>query len=319
MEEELFKKEFFLEVEQWVQIINLELSEKNRKEENIDSASKPDFPDKSKDSKKPEVKQSKPESIKEEDQTQESDNKYMYLSLEHVPKEDLKIMGAGRIEDRGKEYKFLLTDDYYPLSERQMEIEWRALRNIRLFEDSEDFDLDTTINRLLNDKVITQLYYKRKEIYTGDLILLFDHKGSMVGFHNLIELLLNSSKSARMNVYPFYFYNVPQDTLFHNPYHTEAISIEKFQRQFAQKNIPILIFSDAGSAKGKYNSIRVNKTISFIKMLKTISDKIVWLNPIEERRWEPTSAEYISNSIPMNEFSREGIYRAMQILQGKKP
>jgi uncharacterized protein with von Willebrand factor type A (vWA) domain len=80
---------------------------------------------------------------------------------------------------------------------------------------------------------------------------------------------------------------------------------------------PALIISDAGSARGWYDGDRVKKTEQFLEQLTKSVRYLAWLNPMPDEYWRGTSAEAISQLIPMFPLSRRGFNNAIALLQGR--
>ncbi|WP_414579694.1 hypothetical protein [Anabaena sp. CCY 9402-a] len=69
----------------------------------------------------------------------------------------------------------------------------------------------------------------------------------------------------------------------------------------------VLIFSDAGAARGGYSEERYELTREFITQLQHHVRYIAWLNPMPRKRWFGTTAGEIAHLVPMFEVSRRGV------------
>jgi hypothetical protein len=79
----------------------------------------------------------------------------------------------------------------------------------------------------------------------------------------------------------------------------------------------VLIVSDAGAARGSFESERVERTQVFLNQLKRSVRRYAWLNPMPNHRWKGTTAEDIARLVPMFEMSRRGLDAAIDILRGR--
>jgi uncharacterized protein with von Willebrand factor type A (vWA) domain len=73
----------------------------------------------------------------------------------------------------------------------------------------------------------------------------------------------------------------------------------------------VLIFSDAGAARGGYSEERYELTKEFLTKLKQKVRYIAWLNPMPHSRWNKTTAGEIARLLPMFEVSRPGVQDAI--------
>jgi uncharacterized protein with von Willebrand factor type A (vWA) domain len=79
----------------------------------------------------------------------------------------------------------------------------------------------------------------------------------------------------------------------------------------------IIIFSDAGAARGLYNQQRVNWTYYFLTRLRRVARQITWLNPMPANRWTNTTAAAIATFVPMFAVDQQGLQRAVGVLRGQ--
>lgn len=78
----------------------------------------------------------------------------------------------------------------------------------------------------------------------------------------------------------------------------------------------MLIFSDAGAARGGYSQKRVELTAAFLQQIKAKVRYVAWLNPMPESRWQGTAGE-VARLVPMFEMARRGLQDAIALLRGK--
>jgi uncharacterized protein len=115
----------------------------------------------------------------------------------------------------------------------------------------------------------------------------------------------------------YYFHNCPIDYLYHDAKHQRAESLEAWFGQMSRSRSVVLIFSDAGAARGGANPERIEATQKFLAALRHQVRYIAWLNPMPEVRWDGTSAEAIAQVVPMFEISRKGLDGAISALRGR--
>ncbi|NWF61469.1 MAG: hypothetical protein HXY43_20010 [Fischerella sp.] len=79
----------------------------------------------------------------------------------------------------------------------------------------------------------------------------------------------------------------------------------------------VLIFSDAGAARGGLSLERLELTEKFLNQLKQKARYIAWLNPMAKERWFGTTAGEIAPLVPMFDFSHQGLDGVIDVLRGR--
>jgi uncharacterized protein with von Willebrand factor type A (vWA) domain len=115
----------------------------------------------------------------------------------------------------------------------------------------------------------------------------------------------------------YYFHNVPTEVLYERETLTKPITIENALK--AHQNNTLLIFSDAGAARGFSRRDRVEESREFLVRVKPQWQPIVWMTPMPPHRWKHSSAEKISRLAhhTMIQLNEEGLIRAIDVLRGK--
>jgi len=202
---------------------------------------------------------------------------------------------------------YRLRGQYPSLSPRKVE---QVLRSLRLEADNyrqKQLDLPATINWVANHGYLEKIIYSYASTSTTPVRLLIDEGGSMVAFFQLVEML--SAKVEVVNKEEnavYYFRNCPVKKVYLNKEQTKGIPIDTF----IQRKTPLLIVSDAGAARGRYDKERIQATEQFLKQLKNIPT--VWVNPFPKHRWLNTSADYISALVPMYEATDAAFINAVK-------
>ena len=163
------------------------------------------------------------------------------------------------------------------------------------------------------------LAFVPRRVNRTELLLLLDCGGSMVPFHGLshrlAETALQGSRLAKLQIY--YFHNCPTGCLFYQPSLVKGEPIDNVLNCIRSQYTGVLIFSDAGAARGSYNQERIELTRDFLNQLRQQVRYITWLNPIPRHRWSGTSAGKIEHLLPMFEFNRQGLDQAISVLRGQ--
>ncbi len=209
-------------------------------------------------------------------------------------------------------------DEYFPVTRRQMKQSWRYLRRMTREGPPIELDVEVTIDEFARSGMLLEPVLVPPRINRAELLLLVDHGGSMVPFHmlsnRLVETALRGGQLGRVGIY--YFHNCPVEYLYCDPDQLEYERIDDILKRLPERT-GILIFSDAGAARGGLSQERVAVTEHLLQQFKQRLRYIAWLNPMPRSRWSGTSAGKIMRSIPMFDLSRKGFDDAISVLRGR--
>ncbi|MGF1991169.1 MAG: hypothetical protein RMY62_025330 [Nostoc sp. ZfuVER08] len=215
--------------------------------------------------------------------------------------------------------RLILTSEYLPVSERQMKQNWRYLRQPVREGPKIELDLAATINQIGCQGLLLEPVFIPRRVNKSELLLLIDQDGSMVPFHSLsrrlAETALRGGRLGKSGIY--YFHNCPIEYLYHDPHHLQAELISNIVTRICSNRTAVLIFSDAGAVRGRYNEERYELTQQFLTQMKQRVRYIAWLNPMPKKRWLGTTAGEIAHLVPMFEVSHQGLQDAIAMLRGR--
>jgi uncharacterized protein with von Willebrand factor type A (vWA) domain len=225
---------------------------------------------------------------------------------------------ASEIDEEITNRNFLLTSDYFPVTRRQMKQSWRYLRRPVREGIPIELDIEATVNQIGQQGVLLEPVLVPRRVNRTELLLLIDQDGSMVPFHTLshrlAETAVRGGRLGKAGIY--YFHNCPMHYLYHDSYHQEAEAIADMLPRLPTRTA-VLIFSDAGAARGGYSEERIELTEKFVTQLKQRVRYIAWLNPMPQKRWFGTTADEIARLVPMFEMTRRGLQDAIAVLRGR--
>ncbi|MGL4502090.1 MAG: CoxE, partial [Planktothrix sp.] len=151
-----------------------------------------------------------------------------------------------------------------------------------------------------------------------ELVLLLDVDGSMVAFHSLgdriKETAMRGGRLGSSRVY--YFHNCPVDYVYGTAGYSQVVRVEEMLSGLSPNRACLMIFSDAGAARGGYSEDRLELTQRFLQQCQQRLRYLVWVNPVPRERWEMTTAGEIAKLIPMFECDRIGLQNAVKVLRG---
>ncbi len=221
-------------------------------------------------------------------------------------------------EDTG----FMFLPYNLPILPRQISQSWRFLRQLYPEGFSDRIDISQTVKELAKQGFLETPVFMQDHINKVKLTVMVDDEGSMVPFHDEIQILLSTiQEDLKSGFEAYYFYNLPYDNLlFNNPAHTSATRFDPWKKANLsnRRKLRILIISDAGAARGYINSERINYTRNFLHQLYMVTHNIAWLNPVPMWRWKGSSAEHIAKFVPMYDFTELGLQQIVNVLRGKQ-
>ncbi len=239
----------------------------------------------------------------------------------------------------------------FPLTEREIVQAWRRLRQPVREGPPVELDIDKTIARRCRLGIISDLVLVPRRRNTARLLLLIDREGSMTPFHSFVENVSSAVRASGNleNVAIYYFHDVPVEGvnpaglnipgnrmfpdldsvlpkiepikkgfLFEDKQMSSPVGLDEVLDEHAYGSAVVLI-SDAGAARGKYDIHRLLNTIAFLKGVRAYSKQLVWLNPLLDDYWKKNinTATHIARHVPMFSLDRDGIYKSINVLRGQ--
>lgn len=227
-------------------------------------------------------------------------------------------------------YEFHFKEFYPGINYRSLKQQWKFLQIPFYRGRTNEIDVQETINTYTLNGYMTNPEYTKPKANKAKVLCLIDHRDSMVAFKVLGELLVTTAKEILLkgsshyyfsglpskfkrtdNQYGYYIYS----NIAHTKYTDLIKEIDKYK--FKNEDLSILIFSDAGAAKRNFNIKKIDATKELIQELRKATNKIGWLNPMLEDRWEDTSASIIQDYVFMKEASIRGIKEIIDLFRGK--
>ena len=237
----------------------------------------------------------------------------------------------------------------YPVSFRAVAQAWRRLRWPVREGPATELDVDATVQRRSDLGVVSPPVLRPRRRNRAKLLLLVDRQGSMTPFHSYVDEVCRAIRQAGRlrQVGVFYFHDTPLEG-------ADASILEQLQGQLFPSLDPVLadvpsliqgtlmidsdlmmpalahevisehgrgaavvIFSDGGAARGRFDLLRLLDTVAFLKGAREWSYRLVWLNPLPPTAWSGSTAAEIARHIPMFSMDRDGMYRAVNVLRGQ--
>jgi uncharacterized protein len=236
-------------------------------------------------------------------------------------KEEIRVAKAVQFDTKPMEMqadRFAKSDEYFPVTRRQMKQSWRYLRRMVREGASTELDVGATIEQITQQGILVEPVLVPGRVNRTELVMLIDQRGSMVPFHalseRLVETALGGGRLGKMDVY--YFHNCPTRHVYRDPGRRKAVAVKDLLGQLRPQSL-VLIFSDIGAARGSFSGERLALTRQFLADLRQKVRYVAWLNPMAQERWLGTTAGEVADDVPMFEMSRRGLDAAISVLQGR--
>ncbi|MGK7871760.1 MAG: GUN4 domain-containing protein [Xenococcaceae cyanobacterium] len=214
---------------------------------------------------------------------------------------------------------FVLPGKSYPVTRRQMQYGWRSLYQPTREGEPTELDMVATVEQIAKQGILLEPVLLPSLINRTELLLLVDGSNSMVPFHPLPEQLVETTQQqghfSRCQVR--YFRNVPKDLLYTDSELLNTETIADLQLQLHPARTVVLIFSDAGAARGGFNPARGVLTDIFLARLGPRVRHVAWLNPLPADRWSGTTASNIAARVPMFALDESGWRELLRELRGQ--
>lgn len=239
-------------------------------------------------------------------------------SGEPDPLEQYKELEFAETEKIYHSWNSFRSQDYFPISRRQMKQIWRNLKKKIRYGVPNEVDIEKTIDKAARDSFFLSPVLVPERTNVSKVLFLLDRDGSMVPFHILSDILVETCRSEALLYKPekLYFHDYPNHYMYKDQSRLEPVLLRDFWN-YSLKDVNVIIFSDAGASRGSLDKERTKNTIEFTTKLQQNTKHCIWLNPMPKSRWRNSSAYEISQSIFMSEFSLLELRRATTYLKGK--
>jgi uncharacterized protein len=196
---------------------------------------------------------------------------------------------------------FLHTDEYFPVTRRQMGVAWQYLRRKESGRIINEVDIEATVKNVSKEGIFLEPTYRRAiENRSDNLIFFADVRGSMTPFNEFTRRLIHSARTEgghdKAGVY--YFQNYPAGFVYRKPNLSDPMKLSTTLQKTNKNATMAIIISDACAAQpDKAPSDFVAHTDKFLNALYERVAHIIWLNPMPRHRWAGTPAAIIEQKV----------------------
>jgi hypothetical protein len=204
-----------------------------------------------------------------------------------------------------------------PVPRRQMSRAWRHYRRMARGGPPTEFDAAATLAKLAREGVLASPVFVPRRSNRARALLLADVDGSMQPFRYVTRALVESAQQSGLSrIDVRWFHDSPFDTVYRE---ARCITPQRLGEAAAPfVDAGIMIWSDAGAARGALDEARVADSCHMIEVLRSITPAIAWLNPVPAGRWAGSTAQAIreQSGIAMFALDRRGLEDAIDTMRG---
>ena len=211
------------------------------------------------------------------------------------------------------------------LDVRDIGMALRRLRELTREGHEEKLDLAETIDQTARNAGDIELVFRPPRENNVKLLLLCDVGGSMNPYTRLTSRLFSAAHQAShfKNFASYYFHNCPYETLYEDMERQEGKPTDEVFRNL-DRTWRCIVVGDAAMAPselteagGSVNYWHYNKRagIEYLRDLKEIVPRTVWLNPDRQEWWGSWTTRTIKNMFEMYPFTMQGLEDAVDELR----
>ncbi|MEL6842092.1 MAG: hypothetical protein AAFP02_02670, partial [Bacteroidota bacterium] len=194
--------------------------------------------------------------------TVETEGRFVHLSIASSAElAGETLQSTEQLHQRLEAEDFLFQGRFQAISSRQLTQTWRYLPTRPQYRQSSEVDIHGTVEQIARTGMIQDVVFQQQAEEMARLLILIDIEGSMIAFHDLAEQIIASAPSSENEIPAhLYFHDVPGPQLFRDVDQTRSYQIQELKSFFIHRKASILIISDAGAARGRYDRQRVLDT-----------------------------------------------------------
>jgi uncharacterized protein with von Willebrand factor type A (vWA) domain len=204
-----------------------------------------------------------------------------------------------------------------PVTQRSLTIVWRRFQKRMREGPAIELDLAGSIAKQCRVGRLLAPVMRPSRRNQARLVVLIDASPSMAAWNMLAPVWEQSLAQGQLrSAAVYYFSNASWDVVYRNSRFRDPIELDDALR--VHTNSALLIFSDAGAARGYRNRHRTVQTKTFLSRTALHWSPVVWINPMPEARWRSTTAASLAGlpKLQMLALSDTSMIRAIDLLRG---
>ncbi|MCW9017851.1 MAG: hypothetical protein OQJ89_12850, partial [Kangiellaceae bacterium] len=213
--------------------------------------------------------------------------------------EGIRVGGESRNKSAVKVWEkreFKDLDDSVELGTRNLKVALRKLRKFARSGAHEELDLDDTICSTARNAGLLDIKMVPERHNAVKVLLFLDVGGSMDPYIKVCEELFSACRTEFKHLEYYYFHNFIYENVWKDNARrfSENIPLEEVLRTYGS-DYKVIFIGDASMAPyeishagGSVEHMNEEPGYVWMQRLKSTFDKVVWLNPVEEKYWQYT-------------------------------
>jgi len=202
-----------------------------------------------------------------------------------------------------REYKNL--DDNVQLGTRNIKIAMRRLRKFARTGAADELDLDDTISSTARNAGLLDIKMVPERHNAVKVLLFLDVGGSMDPHVKVCEELFSAARSEFKHLKSFYFHNFLYESVWSNNIrrHNERTQLLDILHKYSH-DYKVVFVGDASMSP--YEIVQPGGSVEhwneesgemWLRRVRDVYDKVIWLNPVPEEDWQYTQSVAITHQL----------------------
>jgi uncharacterized protein with von Willebrand factor type A (vWA) domain len=196
-------------------------------------------------------------------------------------------------------------DDSVQLGTRNIKVAMRRLRKFARTGAADELDLDDTISSTARNAGLLDIKMVPERHNAVKVLLFFDVGGSMDPHVKVCEELFSAARTEFKHMQNFYFHNFLYESVWSNNVrrHNERTQLLDILHKYSH-DYKVVFVGDASMSP--YEIVQPGGSVEhwneeageiWMRRLKEVYDKVIWLNPVPEDDWQYTQSVAITHQL----------------------
>jgi uncharacterized protein with von Willebrand factor type A (vWA) domain len=196
-------------------------------------------------------------------------------------------------------------DDSVELGTRNIKVAMRRLRKFARTGAADELDLDDTINSTARNAGLLDIKMVPERHNAVKVLLFFDVGGSMDPHVKVCEELFSAARTEFKHMEYFYFHNFLYESVWRNNIrrHNERTPLLDILHKYSH-DYKVIFVGDASMSP--YEIVQPGGSVEhwneesgemWMRRLREVYHKVIWINPIAEEEWQYTQSVSITHQL----------------------
>jgi hypothetical protein len=196
-------------------------------------------------------------------------------------------------------------DDSVELGTRNIKVAMRRLRKFARTGAADELDLDDTISSTARNAGLLDIKMVPERHNAVKVLLFFDVGGSMDPHVRVCEELFSAARTEFKHMEYFYFHNFLYESVWRNNIrrHNERAPLLDILHKYSH-DYKVVFVGDASMSP--YEIVQPGGSVEhwndesgemWMRRLREVYDKVIWINPVPEDEWQYTQSVSITHQL----------------------